>query len=135
NNISLTTTDPEHFIFNGIPLTGGTMDNPFAGLVNYPPEVTAAAAPRGISMNTDPPNAAGTVLATISDAGGGPVGGMIIGEWQAGAILTHDPAGTQDTLAGPRLVFLSGTREGNGVDSETAGLFDLTPDGAQMFLN
>jgi hypothetical protein len=103
--------------------------------VNYPPGVTFANPPRGISLNTDSVNAGGTVLATISAAGGGPVGGMVIGEWQAGAIMTHDPSSTKDTLAGSRVVFLSGSREGNGVDSETAGLFDLAPDGAQMFLN
>jgi hypothetical protein len=111
------------------------MDNPFAGLVNYPPGVTFANPPRGISLNTDAVSASGTALATISAAGGGPVGSMVIGEWQTGAIMTHDPSSTQETLAGARLVFLSGSREGNGVDSETAGLFDLTADGTQMFLN
>lgn len=135
NNIALTVSDPAHYIFNGIPLTGGTMDNPFAGLVNYPLGVTAANPPRGISINTDSVNAGGTVLATISAAGGGPVGSMIIGEWQPGAIMTHDPSSTVDALAGPRVVFLSGSREGNGVDSESAGLFDLTADGTKMFLN
>lgn len=135
NTIALTVSDPAHFIFNGISLTGGAMDNPFAGIPNYPPGVTFANPARGISMNTDSVNAGGTVLATISAAGGGPVGGMVIGEWQPGTIMTHDPSSTQETLAGPRVVFLSGSREGNGVDSETAGLFDLTADGSKLFLN
>jgi hypothetical protein len=135
NNVTLTVSEPAHYIFHGISLTGGTMNNPFAGLVSYPAGVTFANPPRGISINTDLVNAGGTVLATISAAGGGPVGSMVIGEWQPGTIMTHDPANTQDTLAGPRVVFLSGSREGNGVDSETAGLFDLTVDGSQMFLN
>ena len=135
NNVALTASDPTHYIFNGISLTSGTMDSPFAGLVNYPPGVTSAELPRGISINTDAANAGGTVLATISAAGGGPVGSMIIGEWQPGTIMTHDPSSTQDTLAGSRVVFLSGSREANGVDSETAGLFDLAADGSKMFLN
>jgi hypothetical protein len=135
NDVALTASDPMHYIFNGISLTGGTMDNPFAGLVDYPPGVTSANPVRGISINNDPANAAGTVLATISAAGGGPVGGMVIGEWQTGALMTHDPSSTQDTLAGARLVFLSGSREADGIDAETAGLFDLAADGSQMFLN
>jgi hypothetical protein len=137
NNISLTVSDPMHYIFHGVSLTGGTMDNPFAGAVSYPPEVAATAAnpPRGISINPDPANAGGTVLATVSAAGNGPVGAMVIGEWQAGVILTHDPSSTQDALAGARLVFLSGSREGASVTSQSAGIYDLEPDGEQMFLN
>jgi hypothetical protein len=38
-------------------------------------------------------------------------------------------------LGGPRLVFLTGSRETSGVNSETAGYFDLQPDGAKMFIN
>jgi hypothetical protein len=33
------------------------------------------------------------------------------------------------------MVFLSGSREASGVSSETAGIFDLSPVGSQMFLN
>ena len=33
------------------------------------------------------------------------------------------------------MVFLSGSREASGVTSETAGIFDLTADGSQLFLN
>jgi hypothetical protein len=132
-NVTLTVSDPTHFIFHGIPLTSGTMDNPFAGLAMYPD--SAAPAPRGISINPDPANAGGTVLATVSAAGNGPVGSMVIGEWQAGTVLTHLGGDLSDSLGGPRLVFLSGSREGDTVNSETAGIFDLTADGAQMFLN
>ena len=39
-----------------------------------------------------------------------------------------------DVQAGRRLVFLSGSRE-NGVTSEVAGIYDLSPIGANMFLN
>jgi hypothetical protein len=135
NNITLTVSNPAHPIFAGIPLTGGTMDNPFAGLASYPPEVTAANPPRGISISPDPANANGTVLATVSAAGNGPAGAMVIAEWPAGAQVTHAGGALTDTLAGRRLVFLSGSREGDTISSQTAGLFDLTADGTQMFLN
>jgi len=132
-DITLTVSDPTHPIFAGIPLTDGTMDNPFAGVVVYPTDGTTVA--RGISINTDPVNADGTVLATVSEAGNGPVGGMVIGEWTAGATLTHAGGAGTDTLAGHRLVFLTGSRETDGISSETAGIYDLYADGAQMFLN
>jgi len=132
-DITLTVSDPTHPIFAGIPLTNGTMDNPYAGVVIYPTDGTTVA--RGISINTDPVNAEGTVLATISEAGNGPVGGMVIAEWQAGATLTHAGGAGTDTLAGHRLVFLTGSRETDGISSETAGIYDLYADGAQMFLN
>jgi hypothetical protein len=132
-DITLTVSDQTHPIFAGIPLTDGTMDNPFAGVVVYPTDGTTVA--RGISINTDPVNADGTVLATISEAGNGPVGGMVIAEWPAGATLTHAGGAGTDTLAGHRLVFLTGSRETDGINSETAGIYDLYADGAQMFLN
>ena len=40
-----------------------------------------------------------------------------------------------DILGGHRLVFLTGSREHASLTSEGAGVYDLTPDGAQMFLN
>ena len=109
------------------------MVNPFASVVTYPTDGTTVA--RGISINDDPLNADGTLLATISNAGNGPVGGMVIAEWQAGATMTHDGGAGTDTLAGHRLVFLTGAREADGVSSETAGLYDLYEDGALMLLN
>ncbi len=132
-DITLTFSDPTHPIFAGIPLTDGTMDNPFAGVAVYPTDGTTVT--RGVSINTDPVNADGTVLATVSAAGNGPVGGMVIGEWPAGATLTHAGGAETDTLAGHRLMFLSGAREAFGISSETAGIYDLYTDGAQMFLN
>jgi hypothetical protein len=33
------------------------------------------------------------------------------------------------------MAFLTGTREHDGLTSEGAGIFDLTPEGAQLFLN
>jgi hypothetical protein len=130
--ITLTTNNPDHPIFAGISLTDGTMDNPYAGLATYPDGETVAL---GISLNTDPIDDEGIVLATISEAGNGPVGGMVIGEWKAGATLNHSGGAETDVLAGHRMVFLTGSREPSGVHSDTAGMYDLSEDGTQMFLN
>jgi hypothetical protein len=132
-DIKLTIKDPAHPIFAGIALAGDTMTNVYAGLATYPSDGTKAA---GISIVTEAPIAGGTVLATVS-AGSttGPAGAMVIAEWPAGAKVTHDGGAGTDTLGGPRLVFLTGSRESGGKSSETAGMYDLTADGAQMFLN
>ncbi|MCF7975137.1 MAG: discoidin domain-containing protein [Phycisphaerae bacterium] len=132
-DITLKVNNPSHPIFAGIELAGGTMVNPFAGVVVYPTDGTTVA--RGISVNTDPINVDGTLLATVATTGDPAVGGMIIGEWQAGAALIHTGGGGTDTLAGDRLVFLTGAREANGISGDTAGLYDLYDDGATMFLN
>jgi hypothetical protein len=125
-NIALTVNNPAHPIFAGIALDGAnTTVNPYAGIVTY--DSTTA---RGISVNTDPIAGGGTVLATVGTAGDPAFGGMIIGEWQEGAVMN-----TGNVLGGDRLVFLSGSREANGVNSATAGILDLTADGQQMFLN
>jgi len=131
-NITLTVNKPAHPIFAGIPLTNGTMTNPYAGVMNHP---TTNALMRGISIVTEPANANGTVLATVSSAGNGPAGAMVIAEWPAGVTVTHAGGGGTDVLGGARLVFLTGSRETSGVNSETAGYFDLQPDGAKMFIN
>jgi len=132
-DITLTLKDPAHPIFAGITLTGDTMTNPFAGIAVYPTDGTKAA---GLSIVTEAPTAGGTVLATVS-AGSttGPAGAMVIAEWPAGATLTHDGGAKTNVLGGPRLVFLTGSRENGGKSSETAGMYDLSADGAQMFLN
>jgi len=132
-DIKLTVNNSTHPIFAGIPLTGGTMVNPYAGLATYPTDATKAA---GISVITDAPIAGGMVLATLSEASGTvTAGSMVIAEWPAGATVTHDGGAGTDVLAGPRLVFLTGSRENGGKSSETAGMYDLYPDGEQMFLN
>ena len=131
-DIMLTATDPEHAIFAGIALTDGVMDNPFAGVVTYADGTLA----RGISIVTDPMDDEATILGTVSTASGDvPAGAVVIAEWPAGAVLTHAGGAGTDVLAGRRLVFLTGAREADGISSETAGMFDLYADGAQMFLN
>ena len=132
-DISLAVNQPNHAIFAGIELSQGTMVNPFAGIAVYPTDGTTLA--RGISVNTSDPEDEGTLLATVATASDPTAGGMMIAEWPAGATLTHDGGAGTDTLAGPRLVFLTGSREASGISSDTAGLYDLYTDGEQMFLN
>ncbi|MBN1506275.1 MAG: hypothetical protein JW955_05490 [Sedimentisphaerales bacterium] len=132
-DIKLAVADPAHPIFTGIAITGGVMDNAYAGLAVYPTDGTTA---YGISVVTDPIDDEGTVLATLAEASGTvTAGSVLIAEWAAGATLTHDGGAGSSVLAGPRLLFLTGSRENGGKTSETAGMFDLAADGAQMFLN
>jgi hypothetical protein len=132
-DISLTVTDPTNPIFAGVALgADGTMANAFAGIAKY----ANGTAARGISVITEPLDTEGTVLAAASAAmpGGIAAGSVMIAELPAGATVEHD-GGAADVLAGPRLIFLTGGREASGINSETAGMYDLTADGAQMFLN
>lgn len=125
--VRLTVNEPNHPVFSGIGLDAvQTMVNPYADVVTF-----NGTGQRGISVNTDAIAGGGTVLATIGTADDPTVGGMVIGEWQAGATLGN---GAADTLAGHRLVFLTGSRE-QGITAEGAGIFDLNPDGAKLFLN
>jgi hypothetical protein len=94
--------------------------------------------PIRISINNSPADDEGVVLAVISDASAdtGPVGGLVIGEWAAGATLEHAGGAGADILAGDRLIFLTGSREPAGVTGgDAAGLYDLYDDGTLMFLN
>jgi subtilisin-like proprotein convertase family protein len=135
-DIRLAVTDPTHPIFAGIALTDGVMDNLYAaGAVPLPTDGTPS---RGISINNNTPDNDGIVLATIAEvsADTGPVGGMVIAEWPAGAIMENSSGSPDDVLGGPRLVFLTGSREPDGVTGgQAAALYDLYPDGEKMFLN
>ncbi|HOX01095.1 MAG TPA: PEP-CTERM sorting domain-containing protein [Candidatus Paceibacterota bacterium] len=127
-SISLAINDPSHPVFSGIALNpDNTMANSYANIVSF-----NATTQRGISVINDPLAGGGQVLATVATAGDPAVGGTIIAEWQAGATLATSPA---DTLGGHRLAFLTGSREASGLTSHGAGIFDLTPDGTQLFLN
>lgn len=125
--VTLSLSEPDHPIFDGIPRTAeNLMATPYATPLSYNGTLQ-----RGISVNTDPVAGGGTVLATVATAGDPAVGGMVIGEWAAGSTMA-----TGDVLGGHRLVFLTGSREqASGLTSEGAGIFDLTPDGTQLFLN
>ena len=126
--ITLKVNEPAHPIFAGVALdANNVMVNPYANLVTWNNTVQ-----RGISVNTDPIAAGGKILATVGTAGDPAFGGMIIGEWPAGAVTANARG---DVLGGRRLVFLSGSREASGLTSQGAGIYDLTEDGAKLFLN
>jgi hypothetical protein len=124
-NVTMTITDPNHPIFSGLPLGPNNTLN-FATTVTFNDVLQ-----RGISVNTDPVAGSGTVLATVGTPGDPAVGGTLIGEWSAGSAMSTAAHGI---LGGPRLVFLTGSRE-QGITSEGAGIFDLTPEGSMLFLN
>ena len=60
--------------------------------------------------------------------------GVAIAYWPAGTTVTDDGIGAQ-VLAGDRYFFGGGSREANGNAVTTAGVYDLTSDGAKLFLN
>jgi hypothetical protein len=123
------TVNPSHPIFAGVALdAGNTMVNPYASLVNF-----SGVNQRGISVNTDPINPGGHILGIVGTPNDPAVGGMMIGKWSPGDIMVND--GTDDILAGHRLVLLTGSREVDMVSGDTAGLYDLGADGARIFLN
>jgi hypothetical protein len=113
------------------------MDNLFAeGAVPLTTDETIIS--RGISINNNNVEDEGTLLATIAEvsADTGPVGGMVIAEYPAGATMQNSSGSPDDVLGGPRLVFLTGSREPSGVTGgQAAALYDLFEDGTQMFLN
>lgn len=123
----LTVNNPAHPIFASISLDASkTTVNPYSDIVSF-----NGTPQRGVSVVTDPPAGGATILATIGTAGDPAFGGLAIGEWLPGASVGSD----RDKLGGKRLVFLTGSREVSGLTSEGAGIYDLTPDGAKMFLN
>lgn len=126
--ITLKVHEPAHPIFAGVALDAdNVMVNPYANLVTWNNTVQ-----RGISVNTDPVASGGKILATVGTPDDPAFGGMIIGEWPTGAIAAN---GRDDVFGGRRLVFLSGSREASGLTSQGAGIYDLTEDGAKLFLN
>jgi len=130
---------PSHPVFAGVSLDSvGLMVNQYANMVSY-----TNTPQRGISVVTGATAGNGTVLATIGTPGDPANGGMVIGEWLAGATMNTTPnAGPADILAGHRLVLLTGSRENAAITggapaltSEASGIYDLTADGAQLLLN
>jgi hypothetical protein len=131
--VNLTIDQPSHAIFTGIPRTGNVMTNPFADLVQAPVP-NAPATERGISVNTNPLPAGGVLLASLPNLTAGSPG-MVIGEFPTGTKLSN---ATMDSQLGPRLVFLTGSRESGTAPTNTAeaaGILDLSANGRQMFLN
>ena len=133
STVKLKALAPGHPIFNGIALdSNGLMANGYANRVMY------TNLQQGISVNTSAITNGGVVLGVIGNPLNDPaVGGTVIAEWLPGAIMANPGPGTppaRDVLGGRRLVFLTGSRE-QSITSEAAGMYDLTADGAQMFLN
>jgi hypothetical protein len=126
--ITLTVGNTDHPVFAGISFDAGkTMVNPYADVATF-----MATLQRGISVNTDALAGGGSLLAAVSAGADPAANGTIIAEWSAGSVMATTPA---TTLGGPRMVFLSGSREANGVTSESAGIMDLSADGKTIFLN
>jgi hypothetical protein len=126
--VQLAVNNPAHPIFAGISLDANNlMVNPYSELVSFNDTEQ-----RGVSVNTDLPAEGATVLATVGTDFDAAFGGTVIAEWEAGATLANASA---DVLGGDRLVFLTGSREVDGLTSEGAGIYNLTADGAKMFLN
>jgi hypothetical protein len=126
-SLRLNVKDRTHPIFAGIDFDASTnMANPFAHLVTYNGTVQ-----RGISVNNNPVTPGGKVLATVGTAGDAAINGTVISEFPVGTAMSNTAA---DVTAGHRLVFLTGSRE-QGITGDAAGLYDLDPDGARMFLN
>ena len=120
--LTLMADDPTHPVFSGVALDGNDVVNPLGDVVTFNDTLQ-----RGISINMSSV-VGGTVIASSTEAA--TAGGPVIAEWPAGASLNNG-----DILAGARMAFISGSREADGVTSETAGIFDLSDDGALMFLN
>ncbi len=84
---------------------------------------------RGLSFNNNM-IVGGTLIASVSDNGEGIANAPAIAEFAAGATVNNG-----NVLAGDRYIFLTGSREADGVSSETAGIYDLTETGAQLMAN
>jgi len=132
SSVRLRARVPSHPIFAGVSFdSSGVMVNTYANIVSY-----TNTPQRGISVVTGATAGNGTALATVAPGDPNTVGGMIIGEWLAGAAMnTTANGGPNDMLAGHRLVLLTGSREHNGLNSEGSGIYDLTADGARLLLN
>lgn len=128
--VKLKAEDPAHPIFAGIELDDqSVMLNDYAGIITHNGIVQ-----RGLSVNNNPIIDAGNLIATIATEDDPTFGAMVIGEWAEGITVEHDSGAEVNTLAGPRLAFLTGSREINAPVS-TAGIFDLEGDGEQLFFN
>ncbi|HEX7859295.1 MAG TPA: Ig-like domain-containing protein [Verrucomicrobiae bacterium] len=125
--IRLAVTDPAHPIFTGVPLdANNAMVNIFADRVTHNGVLQT-----GISVNDATPAFGGTILATVATETDPTFGRFIVAEYPAGTVMANELA---DTTAAKRLVLLTGSRE-NQITAEGAGVFDLSVDGARLFLN
>ncbi len=128
----LAAVDSSNPLFAGVALDGSdVMNNPYVTQQTHNSVIQ-----RGPSVVTGGLQGGGQSWATVSDAPNDLAeGATVIGFWSAGSSVTHaQNGGTVNVLAGDRGIFLAGTRE-NTITSEAAGIYDLTADGAVLFLN
>jgi hypothetical protein len=150
NPVRMTAVNPSHPIFDGIDLdASNVMVNTYAEPVMFNSTLQ-----RGISVVTQPIVAGGQLIGTLPVMTGTPpaeVAGAAIALFPPGTVMdTDDTIGTDPTdvetvLGGYRLIFLTGSREHGanpdavppitGLTAEGSGIYDLSADGAQMFLN
>lgn len=128
----LVAANPLHPIFNGIALNTSNETETILDLVTAPINGNPVVQ-RGTSINTDPLVAGGTLIASItSDNQNAEVRDQpLIAEWPAGTAT----ANAGETFAGRRMIFITGSREVDGVTGDSAGIMDLSADGQQMFIN
>ncbi|MBE0544243.1 MAG: hypothetical protein IH623_23125 [Verrucomicrobia bacterium] len=121
-----------HPIFAGVALNDtNLMVNPFSSIQTHTNATTGATqVQRGASVVTSAPIGAMSILARVGTPGDAAFNGMVIGEIAQGVSSSHG----RDVFAAKRLVFITGSRELN-ITGDAAGMYDLEPDGAQMFLN
>jgi hypothetical protein len=127
----LTVNNPSHPIFAGVALDAmNTTVNPYANIVMAP--FAPNTVQRGVSVVTNPIIPGGQALATIGTAGDPAFGGVAIAKFSPG---NTSASATPNVLGGHRLIFLTGSRENDGLTSEGSGIYDLTADGRTMLLN
>lgn len=121
-----------HPIFAGIALNDtNLMVNPFSSIQTHTNATTGATqVQRGASVVTSAPIGGMSILARVGTPGDAAFNGVVIGEINQGVSSSHG----RDVFAAKRLVFITGSRELN-ITGDAAGMYDLQPDGAQMFLN
>ncbi len=133
-NIRLRVTAPTHPIFAGIALDAtNLMVNPYSKLMTFTSAVTGLSTnQRGMSVVTSPVISGGSTLATVGTVGDAAFGGAVVAEFPPGTVSSRT-----NTMANRRLIFITGSREGSttGTPADSAGVFDLLTDGAQLFLN
>lgn len=122
-----------HPIFAGLALNStNLMVNPYAKRTVFTNLVTGVTTNQlGISLNNNAIVGGGSVLAVVGTPGSAGLNGMVIGEVPVGLSLANQ-AGTY-VLGGKRLIFLTGSRE-SGITGDASGIYDLFPDGDQLFL-
>ncbi|HEX2475924.1 MAG TPA: hypothetical protein VHK01_14335 [Lacipirellulaceae bacterium] len=128
----LVAANPLHPVFNGITLNASNETGTILDLVTVPINGNPTAQ-RGTSINTDPLVVGATLIASVTDDNTNTEvrGQPVIAEWPAGT----PTANAGETFAGRRMIFITGSREVDGITGDSAGIMDLSTDGQQMFIN